>query len=392
MTDNTQETRLVFTKKWIEQLPPNPKDALAREKEYSDTQAVGLKLLVSKQGRKFFYLRYTINKRKRGIKVGEFGPMSLIEARHRCNELKAMINKGVDPQEEKHQLQQIPSFGEYVSQHYLPHAYSTKRSAHDDESKLRVHLLPLLQNRRLDQITTQELQRYHDQLKNKYCPATANRHLSLLHRMFKLAINWGFMDKNPATGIRKHQENNERHRYLSDQEIFAFIDALKTEENPVAAAAFELLLYTGVRRQEALDAKWEHVDLQKRTWYIPRSKSGKLRHVILNGMAIELLQRQPRVPGNPYIFPGKIKGKQINNPQKAFARVLKKAGISNFRIHDLRHTHASIAINNGASLYEVQHLLGHSQSKTTSRYAHLADETLRKVSDTVSDRIAHAMS
>lgn len=398
MTTSTQanttvtETRLVFTKKWIEQLPPNPIDSASREKEYSDTQTVGLKLLVSKQGRKFFYLRYSINKRKRGIKIGEYGAMSLPEARIRCNELKALVNKGIDPQEEKQQLSQIPNFAEFVSDHYLPYARANKRSVCDDESKFRIHLLPLFQNRRLDQITTQELQRYHDQLKTKYCPATANRHLSLLHRMFKLAIHWGFLDKNPATGIRKHQENNERHRYLSDQEIFKFIEALKTEENTVATAAFELLLYTGVRRQEALDAKWEHVDLQKKVWFIPRSKSGKLRHVILNSMAVELLAKQPRIEGNPYIFPGKVKGQQLNNPQKAFNRVLKKAGITNFRIHDLRHTHASIAINNGASLYEVQHLLGHSQSKTTSRYAHLADETLRKVSDTVSSQIANAMN
>ena len=392
MTEITQETRVLFTKKWIEQLPPNSQDAASREKEYSDTQAVGLKLLVSKQGRKFFYLRYTINKRKRGIKIGEFGVMSLIEARQQCNELKALINKGIDPQEQKQQLQQIPTFGEYALQHYLPHAQANKRSVRADESKLRIHWLPLFKNRRLDQITTQELQRHHDQLKSKYCPATANRHLSLLHRMFKLAMNWGFMSKNPATGISKHQENNERHRYLSDQEIVRFLDALGMEENQVAAAAFELLLYTGVRRQEALDAKWEHVDLEKRTWFIPMSKSGKLRHVILNNRAIELLKRQPRIPGNPYIFPGKIEGHQINNPQKAFARILKKAEITNFRIHDLRHTHASIAINNGASLYEVQHLLGHSQSKTTSRYAHLADETLRKVSDNISSRISNAMS
>lgn len=391
-TSTSGTTRLVFTKKWIEQLPPNPKTAAAREKEYSDTQTVGLKLLVSKQGRKFFYLRYTINKRKRGIKVGEYGAMSLPEARIRCNDLKALINKGIDPQEEKQQLASIPDFGEFVAQHYLPYAKANKRSYGNDESKLRIHWIPLFQHRRLDQFTTQELQRYHDQLKTKYCPATANRHLSLVQRMFKLAINWGFLDKNPATGIRKHQENNERHRYLSDQEIGKFIEALKTEENPVAAAAFELLLYTGVRRQEALDAKWEHIDLEKKVWFIPRSKSGKLRHVILNTMAIQLLQRQNRILGNPYIFPGKVKGQQINNPQKAFRRVLTKAGISNFRIHDLRHTHASIAINNGASLYEVQHLLGHSQSKTTSRYAHLADETLRRVSDNVSSRIANAVS
>jgi integrase len=391
MTDSPPATRILFTKKWIEQLPPNPKAAASREREYSDTQVVGLKLLVNKAGRKFFYLRYTINKRKRGIKIGEFGPMSLIEARSRCNELKASINNGIDPQEEKQQLQQIPAFREFANKHYLPHAYANKRSAKADESKLRLHLLPLLGNRRIDQITPQELQRYHDQLKSSHCPATANRHLSLLHRMLKLAVQWGFLEKNPATGIRKHQENNEVHRYLSAQEIMRFMEALKNEENQVAVAAFKLLLYTGVRRQEALDARWEHVDLQKRVWFLPTSKSGKSRHVILNAMAVELLQRQPRLPDNPFVFPGKIEGKQLNNPQKAFKRVLKTAGIANFRMHDLRHTHASIAINNGASLYEVQHLLGHSQAITTARYAHLTDDTLRRVSDTVSNSISAAI-
>ena len=385
-------TRALFTKKWIEQLPPNPIDAVSKEKEYSDTQVVGLKLLVNKEGRRFFYMRYTINKRKRGIKLGEYGPMTLIEARSRCNELKASINNGDDPQETKQKLQAIPLFSDFVSEHYMPHAIASKRSFKADESKLRLHLIPLLGNRRIDQITNQQLQCYHDQLKTSHSPATANRHLALLHAMFKRAIQWGFLEKNPATGIRKHQENNEIHRYLSDDEIMRFIEALKTEENQVAVAAFKLLLFTGVRRQEALDALWENVDLQKRVWFLPTSKSGKSRHVILNPMAVELLQKQPRLPNNPFIFPGKIEGKQINNPVKAFKRVLKVAGIIDFRIHDLRHTHASIAINNGASLYEVQHLLGHSQAVTTARYAHLADDTLRKVSDSISSSILNAIN
>ena len=287
-------------------------------------------------------------------------------------------------------MAEIPSFGEFVKVHYLPYAYANKRSACADESKFRIHLLPLFQHRKLDQIVTQELQRYHDQMKTKYCPATANRHLSLLHRLFKLAISWGFISKNPATGIQKHQENNERHRYLSDQELSRFITALREDENPIAAAYFEFLLYTGVRKQEALSAQWSHIDLDRKRWYVPKSKSGKARHVILNDSALAVLTRLPRLFDNPYVFPGKVDGKPINNPDKAFRRTLKRAGITNLRIHDLRHTHASIAINNGASLYEVQHLLGHSQSKTTSRYAHLADDTLRKVSDTIAKQISQA--
>ncbi len=116
-------------------------------------------------------------------------------------------------------------------------------------------------------------------------------------------------------------------------------------------------------------------------------KSGKSRHVILNSVAIGLLQQQSKLPDNPYIFPGKIHGKPLSNPQKAFKRILKVAGITDLRIHDLRHTHASIAINGGATLYEVQHLLGHSHAKTTMRYAHLSDESLRKVSNSISDSL-----
>ena len=383
------ETNVLFTKKWIEQLPPNPLDSPSREKEYSDTQVVGLKLLVNKAGRKFFYLRYTLNRRKRGIKVGEFGVMSLIEARQHANELKAQIQRGIDPQEEKQQLSQIPTFREFVVDSYLPWAFANKLSADSDESKIRIHLLPVFGNVRIDQLTTQSLQRYLDQLKLTYTPATCNRHLSLLSRLLKMAVQFGMLDKNPAVGIRKAQENNERHRFLSGDEIRQFIESLAKDENPVAAAFLEFLLYTGVRRSEALNAKWENVDLAKRVWFIPRSKNGKHRHVILNAKALALLEGLPRL--NPYLFPGKLEGQPLNNPQKCFIRTLERAGIKDFRIHDLRHTHASIAINNGASLYEVQHLLGHSQTKTTSRYAHLADETLRRVSDGVSLTIGKAV-
>lgn len=109
-------------------------------------------------------------------------------------------------------------------------------------------------------------------------------------------------------------------------------------------------------------------------------------------MAVELLEKQSRVPGNPYVFLVKVKSKQLNNPQKAFDRAPTKIGITNFRTHDLRPSFASLAINNGASLYKVQHLFGHSQAKTTSRYAHLGDDILRKVPDSISNKISNTMA
>ncbi len=386
----TLPSRCLFTKKWIEQLPPHPKDAPSREQEYSDTQVVGLKLQVSKGGRKFFLLRYSFQGQKKSIRLGEFGPLTLLDARQRANSLKAQIAQGTDPQEVRRLDAQKLRFGEFALERYLPYAYANKRTAAADASKLRIHLLPKFQDHKLDQIRTADLQLYCDQLRIHYTPATVNRHLSLLSRMFKLAVTWGLIERNPALGIGKAQENNERHRYLSEEEIGRFLAALADDQNPVAAACLMFLLYTGVRKGEALAAKWEHVDLQKRVWYLPRTKNGKARHVILNAVAVALLQQQVRQPGNPYVFPGKLPGQPLNNPQKCFNRVLTQAGIADFRIHDLRHSFASLAINNGASLYEVQNLLGHQQAKTTTRYAHLADETLRKVSDTVSQTILNA--
>ncbi len=111
---------------------------------------------------------------------------------------------------------------------------------------------------------------------------------------------------------------------------------------------------------------------------------------LINGEALALLQEQERLEGNPYVFPGKVAGQPLINPTKAFKRILGAAGIDNLRIHDLRHSFASLAVNAGATLYQVQHLLGHASAQTTQRYAHLADSALREASGTVGAMVNQA--
>ena len=154
------------------------------------------------------------------------------------------------------------------------------------------------------------------------------------------------------------------------------------------------ILLTGVRRSEGLAAKWDDIQLVsgRRVWYIPHTKSGKSMHGILNAMANDILDALPRIDGNPYVFPGKIKGHPINNPTEAFKRIKKRAGIEeSFRLHDLRHTVASIIINSGGSLYEVQATLAHANSKMSERYAHLSNERLQETSDNLSSVVAGAI-
>jgi integrase len=380
-----------FNKKLIDALPPHPEDVRAKESEYSDTEVAGLRIIVNRRGRKYFLLRYSFGGAKRSMKLGDYPQMEVAQARQRALDCRSQIATGTDPQAiaavaAASQL----TLQQFVTDDYLPHAYATKRSAKDDEGRMR-NILPEFGDLPLAHIKSHAIQQFHDRLRVQKCAATANRHLALLKRCFNLAIIWGKLDgHNPVRGIRMHQENNQRQRYLSGNELSSFLTALEEEPNRSLADALRFLLMTGARRNEVLQARWDAIDLDKQQWYLPKTKSGKSRFVLLNDGAVELLRQRGRPAGHLYVFHGKNVGEPICNPYKGFKRVLVRAGISDLRIHDLRHSFASLAINNGATLYEVQHLLGHADSKTSQRYAHMASDNLRKASGHVSAVIAQA--
>jgi len=381
-----------FNKKLIDALPPHPEDAKAKESEYSDTEVAGLRIIVNRRGRKYFLFRYSFDGAKRSMKLGDYPQMDVGNARQRALDCRRQVATGTDPQAAAATSAAARlTLREFVTNDYLPHAYATKRSAKDDDGRMR-NLLPEFGDRPLAEITSHSIQQFHDRLRLQKCAATANRHLALLKRCFNLAIIWGKLDgRNPAKGIRMHQENNQRQRYLSGSELRLFLTALDEEPNRPLADALRFLLMTGARRTEVLSARWDAIDLDKGQWFLPHTKSGKSRFVLLNDGAIELLRQRGRPAGHVYVFPGKNVGEAICNPYKGFKRVLKRAGISDLRIHDLRHSFASLAINNGATLYEVQHLLGHADSKTSQRYAHMASDNLRKASAQVAAVIAKAL-
>lgn len=391
--------KIRFNKKLIDALPPCPADSRSREAEYSDTEVSGLKLLVGKSGTKTFLLRYTLPRsgQKRSMSLGCYGLVDIAEARQKAIECKTMVAKGIDPQVQRVEEEKAKplTFRDFVTADYLPHAYCVKRSAKDDESRLRHHILPVFGDLALDakHITTQQIQLFHDRKRNELSPATANRLLAIIKRIFNLAILWGKgnLDRNPVKGVKMHAENNQRHRYLAGDELRQFLIALEKEANRTAADLFTLLLATGVRRQEAITCRWENVNLEEGRCYLPKTKTGS-RFVLLNPLAVEILKNRPRKPGNPFVFPSATHpGKHIADPSRAFRRVLSVAKITNFRIHDLRHSHASLAINAGASLYTVQHLLGHHNSSTTARYSHLAEENIREATGQVASILQAAM-
>lgn len=177
-------------------------------------------------------------------------------------------------------------------------------------------------------------------------------------------------------GVPLMEENNKKERYLSAEEAQRLYEAVCASPNPMLKYIVPMLILSGARKREVLDAKWEDFDFTRRIWRIPMTKTGKARHVPLSDGALTILSTMPRDMNCPWVFANPDTGKPYVSIFCAWDTARKHAGLSDVRIHDLRHSFASLLINSGRTLYEVQHLLGHSQVKTTQRYAHLSQDTL----------------
>lgn len=389
----SKTNRLNFNNRAILALPAHDANSPSRSAEYSDTSVIGLKAVVGKSGNKSFSFRYQLSGgRKRCLRVGTFPAIDVAEARKIALEMRAVVDRGGDPMEQHDRQKVMPTFAEFVHDEYMPYALLAKRSARDDASKFKVHLLPKFGDRRLCDIHRRDVEVHHAAMRQSHSAATANRHLALLSAVFVKAVEYGRLDTNPAAGLKAFREDNQRQRFLSADEIGRIYQAMESEPNRTAVAALKLLLLSGTRREESLRALWKDVNLDSGQWWLPTTKSGRGRYVTLSADAKALLAAQPSRGVSQWVFPGRDGDKPLNNPLKAFNRILAAANITeHVRIHDLRHSFASLAVNAGATLYEVQGLLGHSSSVMTQRYAHLADTGLRRASQAVADVVSAAV-
>jgi len=216
-------------------------------------------------------------------------------------------------------------------------------------------------------------------------PATCNRILAVFKSICSLATTHGLLPagQSPCADVLPFKIHTLRERYLTQDEARRLMQELEKSDRP-EAAAIRLLLLTGARKNEILKARWEHIRLDLRLLIVPLSKSGKPRHIPLSDEAIMLIRAIPRVPGCPWLFPGRAPGKPLSGVYVFWNKLRCGLGLADVRIHDLRHTFASFLVNAGHSLYEVQKLLGHSDPRTTMRYAHLGQASLVAAAETVS--------
>lgn len=382
-----QNRQVPFTEAALAGLQPTD-----RTVEYSDTETTGFRYTITRHDKRVFQYRYIFQGNKRTLKIGDHPSISLAQARLKASQMAEGLKKGIDPQAERDAEKNMPTFREYSMGVYLPIAKQNKRSWQDDASKLRVYMLEKLGDLPVNSIKVTDIQGYLACLSQEHhlAPATVNRHRALLSKIFNIAKDHDLLASNPCERVQKLVENNQCERYLTPDEIARLVRTIKRAMNErrvnhSALAAFLMLLFTGARKREVLDMEWVDINFTTQQWHLKKNKGNRARYIPLSSEAINVLQHMRHVACGEYVFPNAQTGKPLCDPRKTFRWLLDALGIDQLRIHDLRHTFASQAVNNGASLYLVQQLLGHRSPVTTQRYAHLQSETLLNASEKIAE-------
>lgn len=384
-----------FTQRQIDALPNHDRDSASAMAEYSDTEVVGLKLAVSKSGRKYFWHRYRFRGRKKSLKLGEYPSVSVNDARLMVHENKNLLARDLDPAAERNNRRKVPTMAEFAVETYLPYAKLHKKSWKDDESKIRRDIGSMLGNIPINEVTTRDVMQLHAAIGNRAAAGTANRFLALLSGMFSLAIKCDLLTKNPAKNVKKFKEADPRERYLSGDELGRFLLALNVEAGRTAANAIIMLLLTGLRRMELFSLRWTEVDINRATVRLLHTKSGRGRTVVLNSSALDIMRKilQDADPSCPWVFPAHRGDGHLIDVRKTLNRAMARAEISDLRPHDLRRSFASLGVNAGVDLYQIKDLLGHSSIAVTQRaYAHLLQNTLRGASEVVAKTVGDAQA
>ena len=381
-----------ITKSSVDSIDPTDRDQFIW-----DTELPGFGLKVTPSGVRSYVFQYSVNNRTRRITIGRHGVTKTAdEARREAIKMKGRVADRKDPAEERTQERLAPTLEELAVRYLEEHASVKKKklSAQSDERNLRNHILPELGRMRVVDIDRSHVAKFHYGMRSK--PGAANRCVSLLSKIFNLAEIWGVRTDgtNPTRHIEKYPEKRIE-RYLSEAELSrlssVLAEAAEEGEHASVVAAIRLLIFTGCRRNEILTLKWDYVDFAAKCLRLPDSKTGA-KLVPLGAPALEVLANLERLDGNPYVLPGQKCGAHYVALEKRWRALRKRAGLEDVRLHDLRHSFASMAAAMGESLYLIGSLLGHSNPSTTSRYAHLSDDPRRAAAERISNRISNVMN
>lgn len=414
-----------ITKTRVDSQKPTAKDGFLW-----DTEVTGFGLKTTPAGDKIFIFQYRLPGRKTPIRmtIGRYkglgGEWTVAEARAEAEALRGDVSRGMDPRQRKAAVRAARMAEKSIAEVcdlYLeaaPHIILKGKGRPKkpstiaiDKSNTERHIKPLLGRRPIGSITREDVARFQrDVATGKTATdvrtgprgrarvtggrGTAARATTVLGTVFSFAIREGYVAKSPVRGVELYQLEG-RERYLTSVELGRLGDALNAAEaegmNPTAIAAIRLLLFTGCRKSEILSLEWSTIDFERGCLFLPDSKTGR-KTVPLAAPALELLASLSPVGGSPYVFPAmKGDGYYVGLP-KVWSVIRKQAGLDGVPLHVLRHSFASFAVAGGDSLYLVGKVLGHTQDRTTSKYAHLDLGPLKAVVDRTAQTIGAAMN
>lgn len=378
-----------------------------RHYQIFDTEVRGFSIRILQSGGRSFALDYRYAGAQRRMAIGRWPEWTVTAARERARDLRRVIEEGGDPLGARGELREAPRFSDMIDRYLAEHVpHLAKTNASDQHSMLTKLVAPHWGRKLVTEITPYDVAKLLNIIAKgrarpskekpnnrarklqgaKPTPIRANRVGEVLRKMFTLAIGWGWRTDNPASGFKKRLEN-ERERFLSQEEIGRLAEVLDAATDQRAAGIIRLCMLTGSRVGEVRQARFEQFNLELGSWSKPAAstKQRKIHRIPISAeVAAIVRQRQLLVlKGNPWLFPGDVPGQPVKEIRRFWINVQKDAKLPDVRIHDLRHTFASLLVSGGASLEMIGKLLGHSQMQTTQRYAHLMDSPLRAGVDAV---------
>lgn len=392
--------KVKFTKASVEKLPPSKQGRAW----YNDSELPGFRVAVSTSGRRYFYVRLRsggrADRQERSVAIGAFGVLTVEQARERAKDLLSRHQLGIPtepaPERQESHEEQGKSFAA-LCEGFLAEKVGKKKAKTIKEYRRLIEreLKPAFGERLGSSLASEDVAAWHARLGQR-APIVANNALRLMRTIFGWAHNRRHVAEtvHPTRGIEKFPEHP-KERFLSHAEIARLGAALQRRANLAdgrsgPSAAIRFLLLSGWRKNEALSLRWDAIDWAREQVSLVDSKTGPCVRQ-LSGKALDMLREIPRVHGSPWVFPGADPSQHLVCIKRQWNAIRNECGFTDVRLHDLRHTFASIGLEQGLSLEHIGRLLGHKSTRSTQRYAHLSEGAVRQAANSTADFITRMM-